>query len=141
MSTFTPTVIKRNFYPLYVKIFRPIILTERVYYEIPVTIDEGDNTFETELGGVRLRFRFNFNRRLGRWIMSIADENGDMIVEGRAVVNGIDLIGQYTDSRLPAGSIIALNSDTATQQGVDAGEFDLGDRVRVYYAQQEPITT
>ncbi len=37
----------------------------------------------------------------GGWIMDIADENGDPLVEGIALVTGVDLAAQYPDIGLP----------------------------------------
>lgn len=138
---FTPTVLKPNFYPTFFKIFPPVTLYERAFYELPVHSNSGDYRFTTEIGGVRLTFDFVFNRRLNKWAMTITDaDTEEVIVAGRAIVNGIDLIGQYSDERLPVGSIIAINTDENGHPGEDAGEYDLGDRVKVYYSQLEATT-
>lgn len=138
--TFTPIVLQKNFYPLHIKIFPRIILTEPVFYEMPVTSENGDNMFTTDIGGKRLKFRFWYNRRMNLWTMSIWDDQEAAIVTGRAVVLGIDLIGQYNDTRLPDGQIVAVNLDES-DPGHEAGEFDFGTRVKVYYVQQEMAET
>lgn len=126
----------KNYYPIYYKIFPGSADLVRTFYEIPVTSQNGDNTFVTELNGKRLRFRFRYNRRFDMWSMSIYDAEDSAIIEGRMVVLGADLIGQYTDDRLPDGRIIAVNMDD-NDPGHDAGEFDLGDRVRLLFVKEE----
>ena len=129
----------KNFHPAFLKIFPRIVITEPVYYELPVSSDNGDNSFITTIGGKKLKFRFWYNRRMNIWCMSVYDELGDPIMEGKAAVLGTDFFGQCTDSRLPqGGSLVAVNLDDK-QPGLEAGEFDLGVRVRLVYTQQEPI--
>jgi len=123
----------RNFYPVYYKLFE-IAATPLLpfLYEIPVPSDAGgDFYFTTTLDDIKLRFRMKYNRRLGRWSMTIYDEAGDMIIAGKTLVNGLDLIGQYNDARLPTGKLVAASRDDTDQ--TDAGQFDLGDRIRLYY--------
>jgi hypothetical protein len=137
---FYPTISRKINYPMFIRVISTelLVVKESVFYELPVSSELGYNSFTTEIGGKRLDFTFKYNRRAGLWSMTIADDDGD-IVSGRFVVLGVDLIGQYVDSRLPAGSIMAVNWDEG-QKGVECGENDLGSRVKVYYMQEEPLS-
>lgn len=122
----------RNFYPSFLKVLnlatKPLL---PFLYEVPVLAGVGDYLFSMTLDDVPLVFRFKWNGRLERWTLTIYDENENVIVAGRAVVNGIDLIGQYNDSRLPPGKLIAVSADDTDD--ADARYDDFGIRVKFYY--------
>lgn len=86
--------------------------------------------FAVELEGVSYTLTFRWNDRDGAWFLDVGDGNGTPIVTGIKMVINCMLLGRATDSRLPAGDFIALDTSGAN---LDAEFQDLGRRVQVSY--------
>ncbi len=87
-------------------------------------------TFEIELDQVTFNFSFEWNDRDLGWYMSIADVDGTPLLDGRRIINDYPLADLYRDPRLPAGSLMAMDT---SGNGIEAGFRDLGDRVQLIY--------
>ncbi len=89
-------------------------------------------SFECDLDDVTFQFVFEWNDRDSGWYMSIADVNGVALLSGRRVVLGYPLTNIYTDRRLPAGTLVAVDT---TGSDEEPGLQDLGDRVILMYVE------
>lgn len=104
-----------------------------------------DSTQTTSLDGRDYRLRFLWNQREDTWFFSIADGSGSPIASGIKVVVGADLLGLVTDTRAPAGAIIAIDGRAVPSTAliktlaVDPGFDDLGDAIRLVYASAAEI--
>lgn len=87
-------------------------------------------TFDCDLDNVTYQFEMEWNDRDSGWYMSISNSDGEPLVTGRRVVLNYPLTNIYRDPRLPAGSLVAIDSSgTDTEPGL----LDLGDRVKLVY--------
>lgn len=97
---------------------------------IPNRTDVPKYNLEIPLDNVTFRLGFHWNDRAGAWFMSIADVNGTPLLSGRRVVVGFPLLARFRDPRLPTGELNAVDTSGKQQE---AGENDLGERVRLLY--------
>lgn len=97
---------------------------------IPVDSVSANFTLRCELDAVEYEFTFRFNERDGTWFMSLADIEGDPIVEGVPLRVNLPLLMDVPDVRKPGGLLMALDTSGT---GVDPGRYDLGDRVVLTY--------
>ncbi len=86
--------------------------------------------FRTPLDGIFFLLSFRFNSRAAVWIMNISDENSVTIVSGIPLLLGVDLLGRFQDSRLPAGSLFLNNF---SESNVEAAKDNLGTDVLLLY--------
>jgi hypothetical protein len=98
--------------------------------ELPTRTDLARYSFDLTLDDVPLKFAFEWNDRDAGWYMSIADVNAVPLLSGRRIVIGVPLISIYRDTRLPPGTLVAI--DTSTQD-LEPDFADLGDRVKLLY--------
>ena len=92
--------------------------------------------FRSTLDGVEYDFRFRFNRREGRWYLSIFDVEGQPIRQGIAGVVNFDLTLRVADDRSPPGRIFL--TDTRTPPA-DPGQSELGDPVAFVYVDRASV--
>lgn len=102
--------------------------------EIPTRNDLPSYEQVVKLDGVPYTIALYFNPRLaggaGKWQATLADQNRNMLVGPVAVVVGWPLFDRFIDRVDLPGTIFAF--DTAGNDE-DPGQFDLGDRVRLFY--------
>ena len=93
-------------------------------------------TLQTTLGEIDYIFVVRWNTRGNAWYFDLLEEDETPITNGLKVVLGA-LIGAENpnDNRL-AGALVATD---LTDEGVEPGFDDLGDRVRVYFYPIEEI--
>lgn len=85
-------------------------------YEIVFPIDD-----------VPYMMRFSFNRRMGRWVLSIRLPDGKPVVTGTPVLHDVDLFTYAAPGTRPRGLLMCIwRADSET--GDEPGEFDLGAR-------------
>ena len=84
--------------------------------QIPITNEDPNYRFQLELEERLYFFEFRYNTRMERWIMDLEDENKITLVAGIPVLINQNLLGQYTDDRLPPGIFIALDESGEDKQ-------------------------
>ena len=84
----------------------------------------------TTLDGVPYLLTFEWNGREGRWYLSVADVDGELILASRKIVCNWPLLDGWSDERRPAGELVAWDLSGA---GLDPALDDLGTRVRLTY--------
>ncbi len=94
--------------------------------ELPI-LPQADQELAIQLGNTDFLVSLHYNERAAVWLMDLYDgtTNG-FIAANIALVLGADLLAPYN---LGIGSLFAFDMSGA---GQDAGEADLGDRVKVY---------
>lgn len=98
--------------------------------EIPVRADLARYSMRVELDAVLYELSFEWNERIASWLMSIATEAGDPIVLNVKLSVTLDLLGDFSDSRLPPGLLLAVDT---TGKDLDPAFDDLGNRVQLVY--------
>ena len=104
------------------------------YIELPVITGNTNHEFKAELSGKVYLFHFRWNTRAACWIMSISTENEGPIISGMSIALGTDLLAQYKDSRLPGGSLFAINYANEYQE---PDRDNLGTDVAIVYKETE----
>jgi len=97
---------------------------------LPTRTDLARYSFDVELDGVTFTFSFEWNDRDSGWYFSISDVNAVPLLSGRRVVLDYPLINIYRDIRLPAGSLVAIDTSSKDEE---PGLTDLGERVKLIY--------
>jgi len=102
--------------------------------EIPTRNDLPTYEEIVQLDGVNYTIQFYFNPRIndgvGKWFVSLADQNRKMIAGPVAVVASWPLFDRFIEEAVPPGMLFCW--DTAGGNN-DPGQFDLGDRCRLLY--------
>lgn len=100
--------------------------------EIGIAYDDASFKFTIDLEGTIYLFRFNWNTRNERWFFDIMLEDETPLLYGLPVFVNWDVVGRFKNALLPKGKIGFY--DTSGQL-LDPGRQDLGDRVRMLYAE------
>jgi hypothetical protein len=102
--------------------------------EIPTRNDLPSYQQQVTLDGtsyiVALYFNPRINNGQGKWFVTLADQNANMLVGPVPVVVSWPLFDRFTDLVDLPGTIFAF--DTAGNDE-DPGQFELGGRVRLFY--------
>jgi hypothetical protein len=108
-------------------------------YPIPLA-DETADCFEftTDLDGVDFTLTFRWNSRDPAWYMDITDAGGNVLLQGLRLSLDTPLTGRFRDLRLPDGDLMAIDT---SNQGLEAGRYDLGNRVKLFYYDLASLTS
>lgn len=100
---------------------------------VEIVIPLGPASQQTvEFDGVIVGLRLWWNARAQRWILDVTDQAGAEIASGLGLVIGRSLLARFgARPDMPPGSLVAVDTSGA---GREAGRDDLGDRVRLVYA-------
>ncbi len=90
----------------------------------------GEYTEQIALDNAVFTLRFLWNSQADHWMLSIYDSAGVPIVQGRMIVNGINLLRGCVVSTRPLGALFAAPLDGINTH---AGLTGLGSRVGLYY--------
>jgi hypothetical protein len=93
--------------------------------EIPLSSEFARYTQKTTIGGIPLVINLRWNWRLQRWIIDLADDSGNPIVNGIVLNVNTDLLAPYriAGNGLPSGYLILFNTKVENQE---CGRYDLG---------------
>lgn len=89
-----------------------------------------------ELDGTNYNLSFRWTRRLEAWIVDIYDSVDTLLLGGHRISIGIPLYYYRGYSDIPPGFLVALDT---TNQDLDPGLTDLGDRVRMIYVGPDEV--
>lgn len=89
--------------------------------------------FRTVLEGATYVLILDWNGREGYWYLSILDGDGDALLRGQKVVEGVDFLFGLADTALPPGLLASF--DTALQSR-EAGRLDLGEQNLLIYREE-----
>jgi hypothetical protein len=98
---------------------------------LPITVKGAQFVFKTELESVAYTFDFRWNWRDAGWYFNLLDGEGVLLVAGVRVVLNTALLKSFRRMvGVPSGVLVAVDSGG---QQLEAGQDDLGSRVKVYY--------
>jgi hypothetical protein len=110
---------------------------ERTYFiQIPLKKEEYNYELSTVIVDTTYIIRIYFNRRMGRWIVSIKDENNDYIIMGIPIYIGSQMISRFADPRLE--DIKFMFAYNIKNKYTEIGEFDLGNTATLFTANELP---
>lgn len=98
--------------------------------EIPVRSDIPSYQFRIELDGTIYTLRFKWNTRMEIWIMDIADEQDNDLLNGIPVYTDVDLKQRFRQETLPPGLFVAYD-ETGARRNADRDTF--GNEVKLFY--------
>jgi hypothetical protein len=89
---------------------------------------------QVKLDGTTYTLLLYFNPRInngqGKWFLTLANQNSAMLVGPVPVTVSWPLFNRFTDLMQLPGTLFAYDTSGSN---LDPGQFDLGDRVRLYY--------
>jgi hypothetical protein len=97
--------------------------------DLPVSTGYAFN-FSTVLSGVLYKLSFKYNVRDEGWYFHIYDAGGVPLAMGQKACVNIPLLAQLTDSRMPEGYLLLLDTSGRNEE---AGPLDIGGRVKLVY--------
>lgn len=95
-------------------------------------VDAHEYSQTVEILGVRYGFTFKYNERMGRWTLNMTAPDGSEMLTGAVVLLGVNLLNYCPPKLRPRGVLTAAWAGE-TEQATEAGERDLGDRVKLYH--------
>lgn len=98
--------------------------------ELPLTSEHAAAVLTLLLGGSLFRVGIRWNERSAGWFLDLSTADGAPLLLGLRIVPDWDLTGRFTDPRLPAGRMVAVDT---SGQGLPPGRDDLGGRVVVVF--------
>jgi len=98
--------------------------------ELPVRSDIPQYQFRIDLEGTVYTLRFKWNTRMERWIMDIADEQDNDLLNGIPVHSSVDLKQRFRQTTLPPGLFLAFD-ETGAVRNPDRDTF--GNEVKLFY--------
>ncbi len=101
-------------------------------------LDSDHEYYESEflLDNESFRLLARYNKRVDAWFVSLYDAEGEPIAVGRRLTVGNLLFPWLVAQSRPAGQLIALDT---TDEDVDPGQYDLGNRIVVMYFDAEEL--
>ena len=99
-------------------------------YECPTFVDLPAYTYSIQLDGTTYQLTYTYNDRMSRWMISIADNAGNVLVGEVPVIVNYPLFDRYKVAGLPLGTLFAYDT---LNTNADPTRYELGDRVRIYY--------
>ncbi len=100
---------------------------------VEIPIQAGEYAFDERviLEGVEYVFSFQWNARASAWFMTIRDADDVQIVGSVPIRVDTSMTEHLRNlAGMPPGSFVAIDT---TDSGVDPGEDELGERVRLIY--------
>lgn len=104
--------------------------------EVPLRSDFLCYEFLPELDGVTYTLRVRWNSREAAWYMNVSTETGEIILADIKLMLGLPLGFRSIDPRMPPGGLFLLDTSGKTRE---AGETDLGDRVKLFYLEEAEL--
>lgn len=103
------------------------------YVECLTRKDLPSYQYLVNLDSVSYTLTFTYNIRMGKWFLQLSDSLGNPLVGQVPITSTFPLFDRFKEQSIPAGTLFAFDS---SGQDLDAGRFDLGDRVRLLYAEE-----
>lgn len=104
------------------------------YIEIPTNNEIPAYNQIVKLDEVNYQISLYFNPRMnngvGKWMITLGDQLGNIICGPVPVVATWPLFNRFKAAAIPPGTIFCFDSSNQNQ---DPGQFELGDRCRLFY--------
>lgn len=98
--------------------------------QLPVRGDLPQFEFRIQLDQVIYTLKYRWNDRMSRWVMDIANEQGENIVAGIVLGTNRDLTSRYKTYAIPQGFFIVYD-ETGNQLNPNRSNF--GKEVKMFY--------
>jgi len=102
--------------------------------QLELRSDTNNFRIQSELEGVLYIFAFLYNFRTSLWKMDIFDSEESPVVLGIPILVGANLLGRFSDERLPPGNMFGLNIE---DENVEAGETDFNKNFFLIYEEAD----
>lgn len=89
------------------------------------------------LDGTNYTLTFTFNNRMSKWFLNLGDSVNNPIISQVPVIANWPLFDRFNEAAIPLGTLFAFDT---SGQNLDPGQFDLGNRVKQFYAEKGTIT-
>lgn len=86
----------------------------------------------SDLLGAKYRFEFKYNARMRRWTLNMFSPEDEPMLTGAVVLLNVNLLN-YCPPKLHPGGFLVATWVSDDESAEEATEFDLGDRVKLYY--------
>jgi len=103
--------------------------------ECPTRVDLPCYHYNITLEGTTYTLSFKWNSRMAKWFVTLGDAAGADILSNIPLVANWPLLARFKMAGKPPGQLVAFDTSL---KNLDAGRFDLGNRVRLMY--QESTT-
>lgn len=100
--------------------------------ETPTRKDLPSYQYVINLEGTNYTLTFTFNDRMGKWFLNLGDSKNTTIISQVPIIASWPLFDRFIADAVPPGTLFAFDSSGTS---TDPGRFDLGDRVRLIYAE------
>lgn len=108
---------------------------DRTYFiQLPMRPEEYNYEFSVEVGDTYYILWIYFNRRMGRWILNVKDENNDPIVMSIPILVGSQMLSRFADARI--NDLKVLFAYNLEDKYAEIGEFDLGNTASLFIARE-----
>lgn len=102
------------------------------------TSDDPFYTQVSDLDGTDFILEFRYNQRENAWYFGVSLTDTTRLVSGVKVVCDVDLLGRFSDNRLPPGKLMAVaNEQNDTVPGM--GELGVDRRVTLVYVEASEL--
>ena len=101
--------------------------------ELPTRNDLPSYSYVISLDSVNFTLSYTFNDRMGKWFLNLGDASNNPIISQVAVIASMPLFDRFKEAAIPIGTVFPFDT---SGQNMDPGRFDLGDRVRMLYAEK-----
>jgi hypothetical protein len=101
--------------------------------ECPTKNDLPAYQYVISLDGTNYTLTFTFNDRMGKWFLNLGDATNNPIINQVPIIASMPLFNRFVGAAIPPGTLFAFDT---SGQDMDPGRFDLGDRVRLLYAEE-----
>jgi hypothetical protein len=109
-------------------------LNNSYYIQLPFRKNEYNYEYSVVIGSTTYILWIYFNRRMGRWILNVKDENNNPLIMGVSILVGSQMLARFANEALrDIKYIFAFN---VKDRYVEIGEFDLGNTATVYVAHE-----
>ncbi len=101
-----------------------------------------DFEYADDFDGTEYRLRFWWSERAKAWHMDVKESDGTVIVQGIRLVVLWSLLLRHTDSRLPTGQFVCVDTQSTIEDITHQAEFgdDTRDgRVKIVYLTTEEV--
>ena len=106
-------------------------------FQVPVASLNAQSSQTVTLDGVVFRLTFTFNTRCLAWDMTIAEQDGTVLVSGIKLLPQLDLLNRHKDVRLPPGRLLAVDQQEA-DVAIRPLKSELGSKlVLVYFTEAD----
>lgn len=102
-----------------------------VFLDVPINVNLPWQSYRVSLSGQIYTLELRYNGRMDRWICTIEDPQGNVILGGFALLIGLDLTGQYRYLSIPVGTFFCVDDTGGDNQ---PGQFDFGVQNSFVYA-------